>query len=264
MGKIDHTFAILAFGNSPYLEECIQSIIRQSLLDQVIICTSTPTQLIQALSDKYQIRLCVNQNSNGISDDWNYALEKSKTQFVTLAHQDDIYCRDYLSKCSTYFVEKFSILFPNYYDLDEINRSSVGLPNRVKSVLLWPFLVSKKINNTFLKSMVIRFGNPIGCPGVIYNLDLIENLKFSSRFEYNLDWFAWYQLLKCDSGFYHISDRLYSHRHHLQSVTAVSLKRGKKQTEDFEMFRLFWGNKISTIIHSAYRISYDFPKRKIS
>ena len=172
MGKIDHTFSILAFGESPYLEECIQSIVRQSVLDRVIICTSTPTLLIQALSDKYQIKLFVYQNSNCISEDWNYALKKSTTQFVTLAHQDDIYHIDYLSKCSTYFVEKFSILFPNYFDLDENNRSSISPPNRVKSILLWPYLFSGNINNKFLKSLLIRFANPIGCPGAIYNQKL--------------------------------------------------------------------------------------------
>ncbi|MFQ6610834.1 MAG: glycosyltransferase, partial [Fidelibacterota bacterium] len=182
MSKVDHTFAVLAFGKSPFLEDCIQSVMKQSVRGKIIICTSTPTLFIQNMSEKYAIELFINQNSIGIFSDWNFALEKASTQFVTLAHQDDLYHHYYLEKCASYFEDEFGILFPNYIDLEEDGMSSILLQNRIKSILLWPYLFTRCVESPFLKSLMLRFGNPIGCPGVMYNLDILREFKFSSRF----------------------------------------------------------------------------------
>ena len=43
---ISHTFAVCAYGESPYLEKSIQSVVNQSLKSSVIVCTSTPNTYI--------------------------------------------------------------------------------------------------------------------------------------------------------------------------------------------------------------------------
>ena len=37
-----HTFAVCAYGDSPYLESCIRSLVRQPGNPEIICCTSTP------------------------------------------------------------------------------------------------------------------------------------------------------------------------------------------------------------------------------
>ena len=56
-----HTFAICAYKDSPYLEECMASVKRQSCSSEVICCTSTPSPYISRLAEKYGIPLYVRE-----------------------------------------------------------------------------------------------------------------------------------------------------------------------------------------------------------
>ena len=92
----DHTFAICAYKESSYLEKCIKSLLRQDKKSHIIMATSTPNDYIKNMSEKYNIELFVNDAKPHIASDWNFAYEKAKTKLVTIAHQDDVYDKDYL------------------------------------------------------------------------------------------------------------------------------------------------------------------------
>ena len=51
----DHTFAVCAYQESPYLEECIKSLKKQTIKSNILIATSTPNDYIKGISDKYTI-----------------------------------------------------------------------------------------------------------------------------------------------------------------------------------------------------------------
>ena len=85
----DHTFVICAYKESPYLEDCIRSVLHQNVRGKICLTTSTPNQYIAALAQKYQIPVFANPVSEGIAADWNFAVASAKTWLVTLAHQDD-------------------------------------------------------------------------------------------------------------------------------------------------------------------------------
>ena len=70
----DHTFAICAYKESPYLEECILSLKNQTVKSNIIMATSTPNEWIQGLAEKYEIPLYINTGEGGIAQDWNFAL----------------------------------------------------------------------------------------------------------------------------------------------------------------------------------------------
>ncbi|MCI6866369.1 MAG: glycosyltransferase family 2 protein, partial [Lachnospiraceae bacterium] len=93
---ISHTFAVCAYGESPYLEKSIRSVVYQSLKSSVIVCTSTPNTYIENLAKKYRLSYYVRDGKSSLQDDWNYAYDQSGTEFVTITHQDDIYQKDYL------------------------------------------------------------------------------------------------------------------------------------------------------------------------
>ena len=46
MSLLNHTFAISAYKESEYLEECIKSVLDQELKSKIIITTSTPNDYI--------------------------------------------------------------------------------------------------------------------------------------------------------------------------------------------------------------------------
>lgn len=92
----DHTFAICAYKESQYLEECIFSVKRQNIRSHLFIATSTPNDYIQQMAKKHQIPLYIREGKSDIADDWNFAYRQAKTKLVTITHQDDVYCENYL------------------------------------------------------------------------------------------------------------------------------------------------------------------------
>ena len=91
----EHTFAICAYKESKFLEECIESIINQEVESNIIIATSTNNDYITNLGEKYNIPVYIRDGKPDIQDDWNFAYQNAKTKYVTIAHQDDIYDKNY-------------------------------------------------------------------------------------------------------------------------------------------------------------------------
>lgn len=91
----DHTFAVCAYKESEYLEECILSIKRQNVKSNIIMSTSTPNNHIKLLAEKYDIPLYINNGKGDMVDNWNFAYRQCKTQLITIVHQDDIYDENY-------------------------------------------------------------------------------------------------------------------------------------------------------------------------
>ena len=90
----DHTFVLCAYKESPYLEECVLSLLNQRVRSRVIISTSTPNAHIKSVSAKFGLPLFVNEGEASISHDWNCAVAHCETPLVTIAHQDDVYLPD--------------------------------------------------------------------------------------------------------------------------------------------------------------------------
>ena len=94
----NHTFVVCAYKESEFLEECVKSLVNQTVKSNILIATSTPNEHIKNIAEKYNIDLYINTESKGIGPDWNYAVTQAKTDFVTVAHQDDIYDELYTEK----------------------------------------------------------------------------------------------------------------------------------------------------------------------
>ena len=56
-----HSFAVCAYGESPYLEACLRSLKAQTVKEgtEILICTSTPNSHISRLAEKYGVPLRV-------------------------------------------------------------------------------------------------------------------------------------------------------------------------------------------------------------
>ena len=54
---VTHTFVVLAYKKSKYLEACIQSVLNQEYRSQVVVATSTKNEYIEELADKYNLKV---------------------------------------------------------------------------------------------------------------------------------------------------------------------------------------------------------------
>lgn len=260
----NHTFVVLAYKKSEYLEDCIKSVLNQSVKTNVIIATSTPNDYIKKLADKYKINIKVNKNPKGIGYDFDFAIDCAKTKLVTIAHQDDLYDEDYVKEIiDIYDKEKNAIIiFPNYYEIRNNDKIYSNKNLKIKNILLFPLRIKGFAGTKFFKRSVLRFGCSIGCPAVTFVKDRCPNEIFSSNLKCNVDWQAWEKLSKLSGKFIYINKYLMGHRIHEESTTTKIIEDNIRTKEDFIMFRKFWPTPIAKILCRLYQKSENSNKIK--
>lgn len=262
---INHSFAIMVYGDSPYLTECLDSLKNQTIESYIYISTSTPSLYISEIAKEYGVELFITESGKGIGHDWNFSLLQAKTKYVTLAHQDDVYQPHYVESCYN-ASEKFSdslICFTGYSEIfDNKDRKGTLLLN-TKRLMLWVLMPFKKnIKHKFCKKLLLSFGNPISAPGVTYNLERLKDFKFSTDYSINLDWEAWFRMAKMKGRLVYVPKPLFKHRIHSQSATTVGIKVNARQTEDIKMFRHFWPRFLARVFAKLYAKSYKSNETK--
>ncbi|MBN1970997.1 MAG: glycosyltransferase family 2 protein [Candidatus Delongbacteria bacterium] len=251
----NHTFVILAYKESPFLEDCIKSLLSQTVESNILITTSTPTKHIDKLALKYDIKIYINNENSGVVSDWNFAYKTAKTDLVTLVHQDDIYEKNYLKEINLSESDS-CIVFTDY---KEIKNGKIIQSNPlliIKRVLLLPFFIKKSISNRNIKRLVLSFGSPICCPSVTYNKKKLNEFKFNSEYSINMDWDAWLRLAETNHSFTYVSKQLIQHRIHSESETTVGMKDNRREQEDIKIFSRIWGKWLGNLISKIYSLSY--------
>ena len=76
--EIIHTFAVCAYKDSPYLEECLRSVTSQTVKSEVICCTSTPSSYVRELTARYQVPLYVRDGASNIREAGCLPMEKRR------------------------------------------------------------------------------------------------------------------------------------------------------------------------------------------
>lgn len=251
-----HSFVIPAYHESPFLEECILSLKNQKIKSDIIITTSTPSDYLRQLSSKHSVALCTNLTPNrSISSDWNYAYNAAPTDFVTLAHQDDIYCANYTEKIFA-GNNDFLIAFTNYFEIKNGNTVKLNFNLLIKKLLLLPFIFKKNIATCLIKKAVLALGSPICCPSVTYNKKKLGNFNFNSNYSITLDWLAWLRLAQLPGNFKYVKQPVVYHRIHNESETTTGLIEQRRQFEDQAVFQQIWGKRLGRILACIYSHSY--------
>lgn len=256
-----HTYVVLAYKQSEFLEDCIKSVLHQKYPSKVIIATSTPNNFIQNLATKYSLAVAINPNpGKGIGYDFDFAISVSKSNLTTIAHQDDIY--DYEYSYEIYKAYKKHpdslILFSDYYELRNGKKVYTNLNLKIKRILLIP-LRSHVLSGTKLgKRLSLRFGNAVACPAVTF---VKNNIKSTDIFKCNLlcnvDWYAWENLSIKKGKFTFIPQPLMGHRIHHASTTTEIINAHIRTEEDFIMLQKFWPKPIAKFINKFYAKAED-------
>lgn len=253
----NHTFVICAYGDSPFLEECILSLKNQTVKSTIILYTSTPSEHIEHLCQEYSIPYYVKQGG-GIGIDWNNALSFANTRFVTIAHQDDLYKVNYAEKILSEFHRdsKHAIVYSDYVEYRDGREIEANTNLKIKTLML--NVLSWFPNWMFWRNRILAFGNAICCPAVTYDMDKLNGFQFETKMRTNLDWYAWYDISSHYRGsFGYVSDKLMCHRIHQDSETSNTIRDNVRTKEDMEMYRLFWPEFMVKILIYFYEKSQE-------
>lgn len=254
----NHTFAICAYKESPYLETCIQSLVRQKKRTNIILCTSTPNEYIAKLVEKYHLPYYIRDGVSDIRDDWNFAIHSAKTDYVTIAHQDDIYSKYYFSELSKHLPDmEMSLFITDYLPIKHGQPDAKDISRMIKRLLRCPMKVKRFAESKRMKKLILAFGNSICCPSTTYNKKRLGDKMFDSEFKYCIDWDTFLKYAKSDGHFVYVDKPLMCYRIHDGSTSKECIEDLRKIREDTAMFSKFWPGWVVKIIMFFYKKSYS-------
>lgn len=251
-----HTFVVLAYQESPFLENCLKSVTNQSYPSQVIIATTTPNDHIDKLAKKYNLEVIKGSHTN-IGGDFDFAVNSANTPLITVAHQDDIYEKNYSQKIVDAFQKypKSSIIFTDYFEIRGKKRVYNNNNLKIKRILLIPARLKGSLKSKFSKRSIIKFGNAISCPTVAFVIKNCPKEIFNSHYKCDCDWHAWEKLSKRNGTFTFISEPLMGHRISKNSTTTNIINQGIRTKEDYEIFCRFWPTPVAKLFTKIYQKS---------
>ncbi len=249
-----HCFALCAYQVNPNLEECVQTLLAQTLQTKIIMITGSPNSHISSVAQKYNLPLYVNENTTGMASNWNYAYKMADTDYVTIAHEDDLYDNEYAASIAAAAGGRSSplILFTDYWELNEETMIRESRLLAIKRRMNAPFRVRAFQGSRFIRNRILSFGCSICCPSVTYHKAVIGDFEFNQDFQCNLDWDAWYRISQNKGAFIYVPSPLMIHRIHEQSETTRLLKAGIRQSEDLIMFKRYWPGWIAGRLMKSY------------
>lgn len=259
-GGTDHAFVIPAYGDSPHLESCLQSILAQTRPgSEVVIATSTPSAYVAQVAQRFAVPLAINPRRANIGSDWNFALGAVRAPLVTIAHQDDSYRPDYLARMREALdrTPDASIAFSDFVETTDAGLRPLHVNLRIKRYLTRrAFGAAGAIRDEPSKRRLLAWGNPLCCPSVVLNRGLLPDFTFTESLHSNLDWEAWLRLAERAGAFVYVREPLVIRRIHLHSETSAAIADRRRRDEDRAMFARLWPGPVAALIAAVYQASY--------
>lgn len=256
-----HAFVVPAFGRPRWLDRCLDSLQKQSRPSEILVATSTPNAFVAYACSQRGIRLAVNPVSEGIASDWNFALRQGGPGWVTLAHQDDWYSADYTESILETASKNLNTVLVFTAAREAVEGSSGTLINPLvkRAICEGVFLGATSIASSFRKRLLLSFGNPIPCPSVALNRDLVPQFQFREGWRINLDWIAWLELASQPGTFGYVRRPLVHRTLHKDGATKLGLT--DRTREDGLVLAMLWPRPISAVLGALYAAGRSPYKR---
>lgn len=251
----DLTIAIIAYGECPYLEECIKSLKAQTVAADLVISTSTPNQHVKSLAQKYDIPLKVNPEKGQVKD-FNFAMHQGDTPLVMMMHQDEVLRKDFVEKvlAALNHAKRPIIAFTNYIEMhnDQVDAQPSRLV-QTKRFMLLP-VRSKALSKTkFGKRIIQSFGNSITHPTVVCVRKELPAEYFCEQYKACMDWDLWERISRQPGSFVYIPDVLLYHRMNDLNQSAKLIKQTNyRSDEELEILGRFWPKWLARKIAKKY------------
>lgn len=258
-GRYPHAFVVPAYGRSPHLRDCLDSLRRQTCRSPIIISTSTPYSGLGELAQEFGARLATHSPNAGIGRDWNFALSQAQAEWGTIAHQDDVYLPSFAEEAlaaAARYPDALMVMTGYGELVGEQTRSSTTMLGIKRLLLELGFLGRERIAGRGAKRRLLRFGCAIPCPTVSLRLTPTTT-RFREDLKVNLDWDAWLRMADAPGGFVYVRRNLMLHRIHADSETSDGIRMGVRAQEDLMMFRSLWPAPIARLLARAYAMSYE-------
>lgn len=255
----DHTFAICAYKDNPYLENTIRSLEAQTLSSAIILSTSTPSPYIQDICSRHGIPITINEQPNHAGDDWNHAYDSCSTKLVTIVHQDDYYELTFLERTldalNAQPRDDVMIVFTDYYEMRPEGKVTANLLLAIKRLMNAPMRGAFGARCMPVRQRILAFGCPICCPSVTYVKTHCGDTVFDTTYINSCDYKTYVDLSFRRGAFVYVPKMLMGHRIYAESATSRNLGANIRKGEDQEILELLWPRPIARAINAVYATS---------
>jgi hypothetical protein len=242
------SFVVPAYGDSPYLEQTLESLQRQEHRCPVLIrWVRRPASRHFLASDG--IQLIESDQAQGIGGDWEAALRSAQTTWTTIAHADDLYDPRYSAA-----VLRAALQFPqagviftgaSYESMGLSHRLLAWFKARINPATRWNWFASEGATPRLIPAArmarALKWGSFVACPTVAYRSSLLRDEKlFSTELKTALDWKAWLDLAERGIDFIYIPAKLVTLRVHPEATTQHTLRSGVRSQEELAILSRLW------------------------
>ena len=210
MQEIKISIIIPSYNQGEYIEETIQSILKQTYKNiELIIVDGNSTDNTQKILNKYKsmknIKIII-EPDKGQSDAINKGFKIAKGELVGWVNSDDLLDKD----C----VEKVIEVYKNNPDVAIICGNIMLIDSKGNNI--------KEVKANSISYEYLLNNNPdVNQQGSFYNADLLKKVGYlDENIHYTMDYDLWLRLLKEEDSIIIINDILSSFRLHNQSKTS--------------------------------------------
>lgn len=216
MDKVKVSVIVPVYNSEKYLEECLNSLLNQTLSEIEIICvddgsTDSSPEILEAYSKKYDRIKVVSQENKDVGPAREAGLKIAKGEYVTFADNDDWFAQDafeklYINAKSNnsdvvifkivfYYSDNNSYIYPKSLNLEKYFEEGVDYNNfvfkakdikeHVMNSLFAPWFKFYKLD--FLKSHNFYFKEKITYPDVPFHVQVLlraNRLSFCPEYLY--------------------------------------------------------------------------------
>jgi hypothetical protein len=259
----NHTFVILAYKESGFLDETASRLLQQTVKSRILISTSTPNAAISTVADRYGLEVRINPNGGTSAKDWNFAYTQAETDYVTLAHQDDIYEPAFAEKTLTALENAKNpvIAYTDCYEIRHAKQDEEGVRVddnkllRIKRHMLRAIDLAS--GSRWLRNRVLSLGYPMCCAGTTYVKKRFGTIDFLPDWHNSHDWESVIRLANEKGEFVYIRDLLLGHRIYLESQTTHTITSGIRYGEDLACIQHYWPEPIAKAIMKQDSKAYN-------
>jgi len=248
---LDLSIVVPAFGEAPFLEETLHSILstQEKSIPIYVIDDASPTNSIRELcANRFPtVKYIRNSENLGISGNFNKSISISQSKYVLVLGQDDI------------LLTSLSIIFkPTQIGKNEIfaymsktqvydsnSKSKFGIVDVAKK------LVAPKTNRTYSGAQFrnrLLFGNWTYFPAIIWNKELLPEKPFREDLKYCMDFDLLLKMSFTPFKFYSSPFVAVGYRRHRQSTSMSAVPKERLQEELMVMTKHSTGSVRETIV----------------
>ena len=246
--KVIHTFVILAYKESDDLEDCIKSVLKQSVKSNVVIATSTPNDFISDLAREYGIGIMVNDSESNKGNDYNFALSTFNTKLITIAHQDDLYHRNYVKEVINCYEKNkdANLIFTDYYEIHKDVKVKHSLALFRKKLMIWPLKYRLFQDKKHYKKRALSRGQCFCTSSVTFVRDKSIKKFFPTDLKYYNDWQGFINFAMKNTRMVYLNKKLVGYRIYDKEINMDMIM------EKENILKQFWNKKIIDFLFRKY------------